>query len=255
TDGGEITNNGTLHVTAGSVGDLLKSSDQNGLLYDTGQLDIDDGVVFEAKLQTAVGSHIQIADGTELDLHASDIAGAVAIGAGARLHFLGTTDELSTFREESTVSGGSGSVVLLSGAAAVTFGGLSYDAATTDVDGCSLTFTSAPALKTLVLKGGKATFDAATSVAALAQSGGELTGAGTVTVSDFHWTGGIQSGTGTTKIPSTGFGLQIDGIAAKAVSHRTLEIASGAGGTWSRGTIDLTDGGEITNNGTLHVTA
>src|SRR5438067_8579882 len=85
---------------------------RSGLLYDTGQLDIDDGVVFEAKLQTAVGSHIQIADGTELDLHPSGIRVDVAHGSGARPHFLGTTDESSTFREQSTVSGGSGSVVL-----------------------------------------------------------------------------------------------------------------------------------------------
>ena len=108
-------------------------------------------------------------------------------------------------------------------------------------------------LETLTLSGGTVSLNGSTAIGALDQSDGLLTGSGAVGVGAFHWTGGAQSGTGTTTVSSSGLGLTIDGAAAKTL-QRDL-VSNDPAGLWDRGTIDLSSGGRIVNNGTLHVNA
>src|SRR5207237_9662934 len=88
----------------------------------------------------------------------------------------------------------------------------------------------------------------------LGQTDGGLTGSGTVTASSLHWTGGTESGIGTTTVSGSGLGLRIDRTAVPTITHRDL-VSNGPAGLWQSGTINLTDGSRIVNNGTLHVQA
>ena len=216
TDGGRIVNNGTLHVQAGEAGYALTSSDHSGALVDVGRLDIDAGITVSASLQTEQGSQVELADGTELDLHEADVSGAVTLGADARLQFLGTADEPAAFDAHSTLSGAAQSVVRLVGAGAVTFGGQSWEAAVTEI------------------RNGTLTFDGNASMAELDQTGGTFDANGNLAVGYFHWTGGTEAGTGTTTLTAAGIGLQIDGGGVKTLNGREL-VSQDAGASWTGG--------------------
>ncbi len=84
--------------------------------------------------------------------------------------------------------------------------------------------------------------------------GGIVDGTGLVAIGatgQWFWTGGTMSGSGTTQVP-TGASLTVSGTSAKSLTTRTISIQVGGqmnlGGS---GTLNLSSGGNIFNNGTL----
>jgi hypothetical protein len=98
-----------------------------------------------------------------------------------------------------------------------------------------------------------ATFDSPVSPPRVELARGFLAGSGTVATPDFSWTGGYQTGTGTTRIEPGGGGLAISGDAEHGLDQRRLEVATGAGATWTAGTIAMAGPSVIENAGLFDV--